>query len=57
MAKQYSDVYEFFVADAFFDRHWNYEKAKLGGNIFSDKPDYKKLIEDYFKIKLNGKKY
>ena len=52
MAKQYSDVYEFFVADAFFDRHWNYEKAKLGGNIFSDKPDYKKLIEDYFKIEL-----
>lgn len=52
-AKQYSDVYEFFVADAFFDRHWNYAKAKLeGGGIFDDKPDYKKLIEDYFKIEL-----
>lgn len=28
-------------------------KAKLGGGIFSDKPDYKKLIEDYFKIELS----
>ena len=52
MAKQYSDVYEFFVADTFFDRHWNYAKAKLGGDMFDDKPDYKKLIEDYFKIEL-----
>ena len=50
-AKQYSDVYEFFVADAFFDNHKVYAKAKLEG-IFSDKPDYKQLIEDYFKIKL-----
>ena len=52
MAKQYSDVYEFFVADAFFDRHWNYAKAKIGWGMFLDKPDYKKLIEDYFKIEL-----
>lgn len=51
LAKQYSDVYEFFVADAFFDRHC-YAKAKLEGDMFSDKPDYKKLIEDYFHITL-----
>ena len=57
IAKQYSDVYELFVADVFFDRHWKYAKAKLEGDLFSDKSDYKKLIEDYFKIKLNGKKY
>lgn len=51
LAKQYSDVYEYFVANAFFDNHRNYVKAKLEG-IFSDKPNYKQLIEDYFKIKL-----
>ena len=52
LAKQYSDVYEYFVANAFFGNHKDFVKAKLGGGIFSDKPDYKKLIEDYFKIKL-----
>ena len=52
-AKRYSDVYEYFVANAFFDRNGDYVKAKLGGGIFSDKPDYKKLIEDYFKIELS----
>ena len=52
MAKQYSDVYEFFFANAFFDKYNDYTKAKLGGGMFSDKPDYKKLIEDYFKIEL-----
>lgn len=52
LAKQYTDVYEYFVANAFFDNQRDYAKAKLGGGIFSDKPDYKKLIEDYFKIEL-----
>ena len=55
VAKQYSDVYEFFVANAFFDNHKNYVKAKSkakSGNLFSNNPDYKKMIEDYFKIKL-----
>ena len=52
LAKQYSDVYEYFVANAFFDNQRNYAKAKLGGGMLSDKPDYKKLIEDYFKIEL-----
>ena len=52
VAKEYSDVYEFFVANVFFNCHKDYVKAKIGGGIFSDKPDYKKLIEDYFKIKL-----
>lgn len=49
--EQYSDVYEYFVANAFFDNHRDYEKAKLEC-LFYDKPDYKQLIEDYFKIKL-----
>ena len=52
VAVQYSDVYEYFVANAFFYNHRDYRKAKLGGGIFSDKPDYKKMIEDYFKIEL-----
>ena len=52
VAKQNSDVYEYFVANAFFDNQRDYAKAKLGGGMFDDKPDYKKLIEDYFKIEL-----
>ena len=52
VAKQHSDVYEYFVATTFFDRHKDYVKAKMGGAMFSDKPDYKKLIEDYFKMEL-----
>lgn len=51
-AKQYSDVYEYFVANAFFDNYRDFVKAKLSGSIFSDKPDYKKLIEDHFNIEL-----
>ena len=49
---QYSNVYEYFVANVFFEHHRDYRKAKLGRGIFSDNTDYKKLIEDYFKIKL-----
>lgn len=51
LAKEYSDVFEYFVANVFFDNYRDYAKAKLG-NIFSGKPDYKQLIEDYFKIEL-----
>lgn len=51
LAKQYSDVYEYFVANAFFDNHKDYVAAKLEG-MFYDKHGYKQLIEDYFKIKL-----
>ena len=51
IAKQYSDVYEYFVADAFFDNYKDYVKANLKGGG-SEKYDYKKLIEDYFKIEL-----
>lgn len=51
LAKQYSDVYEYFVANAFFDNYRDYAKAKLEGILY-DKTDYKQLIEDYFKIKL-----
>ena len=56
LAKQYSDVYEYFVANAFFDNQKNYTKAKLGEGMISDKPDYKKLIEDYFHITLTDYK-
>lgn len=52
IGKQYSNVYEYFVANAFFDNHKDYVNAKLGEGMFSDKPDYKKLIEDYFHITL-----
>ena len=51
LAKQYSDVYEYFIANAFFGNQKDYVQAKLEG-IFFDKPDYKKLIEDYFEVKL-----
>lgn len=51
LAKQYSDVYEYFVANAFYDNHKDYVKAK-SRSIFHEKYDYKKLIEDYFEIKL-----
>ena len=50
-AKRYSDVYEYFVANAFFNNYKDYVNAK-SGNLFSEKPDYKKQIEDYFKIEL-----
>ena len=51
VAKQYSDVYEYFVANTFFDNQKDYVNANRG-NLFSEKYDYKKLIEDYFKIEL-----
>lgn len=51
-AKRYSDVYEYFVANIFFKNYKDFVKAKLEGSMFSDKPDYKKLIEDYFHITL-----
>ena len=50
-ARRYSDVYEYFVANAFFDNHRDYAKAKLVG-FFTGRPNYKQLIEDYFKIQL-----
>lgn len=51
VAVQYSDVYEYFVANVFFDNHRDYASTKLEV-LFSDKPNYKQLIEYYFKIKL-----
>ena len=50
---QYSDVYEYFVANAFFDNHRDYTKSKLEGILY-ERPDYKQLIEDYFKIELSN---
>lgn len=52
LAKQCSDVYEYFVASTFFDTQKDYAKAKLEGDMFNDMSDYKKLIEDYFHITL-----
>lgn len=52
VAKQYSDVYEYFVANAFFDNHKDYVKANLWGGIFGESVDYKKFLEDYFHITL-----
>lgn len=54
VAEQYSDVYEYFVANVFFEHHRDYIKAKLGWDIFTGSTDYKKLIEDYFNIKLTN---
>ena len=54
-AKRYSGVYEYFVANAFFDNYSDYVKAKLGEGMF-DEPDCKKLIEDYFHITLTDYK-
>lgn len=52
LPQQYSNVYEYFVANAFFADYKDYVNAKLGEGMFSEKPDYKKLIEDYFHITL-----
>ena len=52
-AKRYSDVYEYFVANVFFDNHRDFSKTKLEGILFN-KHDYKQLIEDYFKIELTN---
>ena len=51
-AKQHSDVYEFFVANVFFDNYKDYVKANLEGDIFGESVDYKKFLEDYFHITL-----
>lgn len=51
-AKRYSDVYEYFVANTFFKNYKDFVKATSGNGIFSDGPDYKRLIEYYFDITL-----
>ena len=53
IAKSHPNVYEYFVVNTFFDNYRDYVKSDIGSGMFSDKPtDYKKLIEEYFKIKL-----
>ena len=52
LAKQNSDVYEYFVANAFFNNQRDYAKANLVGDIFGESIDYKKFLEDYFQITL-----
>lgn len=47
--KTYKDVYEWFVREIFFQRQKEFEDAKQG--MFKNE-DYKKMLEDYFKIKL-----
>ena len=51
-AKRFSDVYEYFVANIFFNNYNDFVKATIGDGIFSDGPDYKRLIEYYFDITL-----
>ena len=53
IAKSHPNVYEYFVVNTFFYTFKNYVKADIWGGMFSDKTtDYKKLIEEYFKIEL-----
>lgn len=53
IAKSHPNVYEYFVVNTFFNNFKNYVKTDIEGGLFSDKPtDFKKLIEEYFKIKL-----
>lgn len=52
-AKMHSDVFEFFFANTFFNSYQDFVKEKTGRGMFSDKPDYKMLIELYFKIDLS----
>ena len=52
-AKSHPNVYEYFVANISFADSRDYVKANTEEWLFSDKPtDYKKLIEEYFKIEL-----
>lgn len=46
----YNDVYEWFVRDIFHPKEEEWQKHKNG--MFNEKIDYKKFIENYFKIKL-----
>lgn len=50
---EYASVYEWFVRDVFFESQEKWEKHKSKG-LFNEKIDYKKFLEDYFKIKLDG---
>lgn len=53
IAKSHPNVYEYFVVNTFFDNFKNYVKTDIEGGMFADKPtDFKKLIEEYFKIEL-----
>lgn len=48
--KTFSNIYELFVSNVFFD---SYEKAALAiGGLFNDKIDCKKFLENYFNIEL-----
>ena len=53
IAISHTNVYEYFVANISFADPRDYVKANKEEWLFSDKPtDFKKLIEEYFKIKL-----
>ena len=50
------DPYELFCFDVFCDRSNTRFQEQFGGhNLFGDKIDCKKFLEDYFKIKFNEK--
>lgn len=48
------DAYEFFCFDVFCERsNARFQEQFGGNNLFGDKIDCKKFLEDYFKIKFN----
>ena len=51
-AKMYSDVYEWFVRDVFFERQWKFEQHKR--DVFGI-TSYKEFLEEYFNIKFANK--
>ena len=48
----YNDIYEWFVTNVFCNNNVKEFKERFGANLFSDGTDCKKLLEDYFNVKL-----
>lgn len=48
-AQQYEDIYEWFVREVFYESQKKWEESK--GGLFG-RPNYKKLLEDYFGLEL-----
>lgn len=49
LAKKYGDVYSWFYSDLFLDNDAQYQ---LASNTLFGKPNFKKMIEDYFGVEL-----
>lgn len=50
--EKFTDIYELFVSNIFFDSY-NRSMAIIRGGLFNDRIDCKKWLENYFNIKLN----